>query len=202
MEWSSGQRWQAVAAAHDLISTQCFPPDDPGFAILVERAIQDPGVRNGEGVDPRRLEDWLRRTFPRVRVQPRSSLADLGGWGTTWYVYRDGHYEARPAPDRWWLDPSLPRVLVDAGGACVDANRAALEALGLVDHELAGRSAFEIVAPDARAYFATLPGLAREHGSVDTATVLQRPGGDRVEVAVHVSLDPRTGHRLIVFRQI
>ena len=197
------ERWrQAVTTLRDLVSTRCFPPDDVGFASLVERALRDPVRWNCEGVDPERLETRLRRVFPRVRVQPRSSLADFGGWATTWYVYRDGHYDTRPAPDRWWLDPSLPRVLADADGRCVDANRAALDALGVADCDLTGRLVSDLFAPEARPYVSALPRVARERGSVETAALLEAATGGPVEVAVHLSVDPRTGHHLIVLRRI
>ncbi len=157
---------------------------------------------NGEGVDPERLAARLRRLFPRVRVQPRSSLADLGGWATTWYIYRDGSYETRPVPDRWWLDPSLPRILADADERCVDANGAALEALGLSDRDLAGCPISDLFAPEARPYAAMLPQLARERGAVETVMLLEPAAGTSVEVALHLSADPRTGHHMIVFRRV
>ena len=191
-----------VPSWSQVISARCFPPDDPGFAAHVERALRDLDHGSGDGIGPADLEQALRRIFPRVRVHERSPLADLGDGATAWYVYRDGHFDAHPGPGGWWLDRSLPRVLLDAGGRCVDASAAAQELLGRPAERLAGRPLADCAPTGARDYLAMLPDLARHIGDVDTTCTIERPGGERLEVGLHLSIDRLTARRLVVLRRL
>lgn len=59
------------------------PPDDEAFRSVALGLVRD-GV-----VEPRRLENELRRRYPSAIVRPR----ELAGERTEiWYVYRDGRW--------------------------------------------------------------------------------------------------------------
>jgi hypothetical protein len=59
------------------------PLSDKGFEEAIAAAI------NGGAVDPRDLQQSLRRSYPATVVRPRELAGERG---VVWYVYRDGRW--------------------------------------------------------------------------------------------------------------
>jgi hypothetical protein len=78
------------------------PAGDRRFVAAVRAAMSD-----GGGEDVAALEARLRKRYPTVVVRERG----LSDEGRTWYVYRDGHWEAAASAPRLsrTRSRSLPR---------------------------------------------------------------------------------------------
>jgi PAS domain-containing protein len=109
----------------------------------------------------------------------------LSGEPPSWYVYRDGAWQAslsRP----WWEAAGLPQVTTSADGWITGANATARSLLGIELSDLGIRHFTDFVAPGTLDDAVALVGIL-EAGRDLTATVLLRPtSGDVVAVDIHV----------------
>ena len=154
-----------------------IPSADSAFRQVVERLGTENTLRT-----PKQLEARLRRLFPRVVVRERL----LSDEPPSWYVYRDGAWQASVSGP-WWQAPRLPRVVITTDGWITEANTTARGLLGIESADLGARHFTDFVAPgtldDALALFGII-----DEGHDLTATVLLRPtSGDIVAVDIHAA---------------
>lgn len=69
------------------VEVRCFPTSDADFRDHIEGLL---ATWDGEDLTPDALVDRLVTTYPKIRVEPQSSLGALGP-GDVLYLYRDGH---------------------------------------------------------------------------------------------------------------
>jgi hypothetical protein len=74
------------------VRTICIPSSDAEFAEAVARSLAADDITT-----PDELEAALRPHYRGVRVRRRELS---GEQGATWYVYRDGSFQAAMAPPR------------------------------------------------------------------------------------------------------
>jgi hypothetical protein len=165
-----------------------IPSADAAFRTHVEAVRRQRPISQ-----PAELETRLRRMFPRVVVRERA----LSGEAPSWYVYRDGGWQASLSQP-WWEAGGLPQVTVSFEGWVTGANVTARSLIGIEPSDVGVRHFTDFVAPgtldDAMAIF----GIVQD-GRELTATVLLRPtSGDVVAIDIHVG---RSGAALrAVFR--
>ncbi len=147
----------------------CFPPDDHGFARVVETILaQDPGIGSLD------LQSRLRRLAPSALVRTRELS---GEQDQTMYVFRDGRW-GREADPAWWTDPRVAHVTVSTEtGAAVASNDAFLRLIGVRDDWVVGRLYHEFVLPQARVAADVLYQTALETGLVHSIARVIGPGG-------------------------
>lgn len=171
-----------------LVQLLTFPHDDLAFRAHVEAARE----RVGGWLAPS-IEEAIREAYPAAVVRRASRLAEVEG--VIWYAYRDGRVVPRERDERWWLEPDLPRTVIDEDGRYLDANPGAVDLFGVSREEiLAGRAGdftrHEADAEVARRLFA----LLRETGRMDSTAIVKRPDGSEWSIEFHVESgpDPRT----------
>jgi PAS domain-containing protein len=154
-----------------------IPSADSVFRQHVETVLRQSHVRH-----PAELETRLRRLFPRVAVRERA----LSGEAPSWYVYRDGGWQAslsRP----WWEAEGLPQVTASSEGWITGANATARSLLGIEMSDVGVRHFTDFVAPGTLDDAVALFGIVEE-GRDLTATVLLRPtSGDVVAIDIHAA---------------
>jgi PAS domain-containing protein len=152
-----------------------IPSVDAVFRQHVEAVLGQSQARN-----PAELETRLRRLFPRVVVRERA----LSGEAPSWYVYRDGAWQAslsRP----WWEAEGLPQVTASSEGWITGANATARGLLGIEMSDVGVRHFTDFVAPGTLDDAVALFGIVQE-GRELTATILLRPtSGDVVAIDIH-----------------
>lgn len=151
-----------------------LPSSDRVFAAVVDAALRDEPALTAE-----QLEQRLREWAPDAMV--RSSELS-GEAGATWYVYRDGRYQADDDAS-WQGARGTPWARFDAAsGVVLAANEEFGDLVGYATAELAGRPYGELVYPEAvhlaeRAYAQILRGD-------DVHSVVQLRAADGSPVAV------------------
>ena len=154
------------------VALLCFPPEDSVFATMVRRTFEASSSDTPTG-----LQRELRAVFPRAVVRSREALASFGG--AAWYVYRDGRYSPFGRGPGWWEDPDAARVVVDDEGRYADANRSALDLLGVDLETLRRHRAGDFTVPDYSVAIPCDPPAAPRHRGapqhVDPAAGRGRP---------------------------
>lgn len=165
----------------------CLPSADRAFARLVDHWMSESGARS-----PGHLEQALQPLFPYVKVSPRQLSGEAG---LTWYVYRDGRFQAR-ADDEWWETDSAGRAILDREtGDVLEADACMGELLRADPSALVGRSYVDFIPSTARdlavALFDVTTGLPlvetvarllRADGSVLDVEIRGQRAGDRLEI--------------------
>jgi len=149
-----------------------IPSADAAFRKFVQRTYgkAHPG-------SPEVFERRLRLTYPRVLVRERG----LAGEVPSWYVYRDGGWQAA-AEVPWWDDASTPRVTIDADGWIVESNATARGLLGAESLAVEPRHFTDFSAPGAADDAVELFDIARSTGGFEATVVLQPTSGDAIAV--------------------
>jgi PAS domain-containing protein len=154
-----------------------IPSADSVFRDHVETVL-----RQSHPGDPAQLEARLRRLFPRVAVRERA----LSGEAPSWYVYRDGGWQAslsRP----WWEVEGLPQVTISPEGWVTGANATARSLIGIEPSDVGVRHFTDFIAPGTLDDALSIFGLVLQ-GRELTATVLLRPSsGDVVAIDLHAA---------------
>jgi hypothetical protein len=145
------------AAAAVQPPLQCLPTGDAAFRRYAEQAVARMPEPTPDGLVLR-----LRRLYPHASV-------DLEG--DHWVVRRDR--DNGPAPERWWDDPTLPRVRYDEQALILEANDAARRLLG---EGLVGHHWQEFVTPGSTAEVAAMLAILGEVGAAESR--FRIPGAD------------------------
>jgi PAS domain S-box-containing protein len=125
------------------------------------------------------LRTRLETVYPNVDVRRR---ADLAGFGTpALYVLRDGRSVSDARVEAWITENDVARVVTDATGQYVEANRAAEELFGVEQGEVIGRHAGDFTRPDARVDGEALWQTLQTRGRLHSMALLVGPHNRRVE---------------------
>lgn len=153
-----------------------IPSSDQAFATHVEALVANEVLSSGD------LQARLRRMFPRVVVRERT----LSSEPMAWYVYRDGSWRSPTSAD-WWIDETLPQVVVSRDGWLVSASATAAGFLAFDPAQASDHHFTDFIAPGTLDDSLALFGVV-ERGHALTATVLMRPTtGDVIAVELHAS---------------
>jgi PAS domain S-box-containing protein len=155
-----------------------FPSSDRAFARVVDRVGAQTTATSREEVARR-----LRPLFPRVAVFEQQ----LTGEPIRLYVFRDGRYEAQP-PDRWWDEPGVATVCLDAASGRLTKVSSEYAALMRAEpDDLIGRHYSEFVAPEAREVASGMFEALAEDREVSTSALVRRVDGTTVRIDLHAS---------------
>jgi PAS domain S-box-containing protein len=173
-----------------------FPHDDLAFRAHVEAARQRIG-----GWSESRIQAAIRDAYPEAVVRRASVLAGIEPVAR-WYAYRDGRILPRPADEAWWLEPDLPRTVIDAEGRYLDADESAAELFGVSRQEiLAGHAGdFTRHEPDAEVGRRLLA-LLRDTGRMDSTAIVRRPDGSEWPIEFHIEPGPNPGTYATIMRR-
>jgi|GEM_PF-4051816 len=164
------------------VSLLCFPPHDLVFAEFAARRLD-----SLEPKDPERLQAVLAQNFPDAVVRAREPLAALGA-GVAWYAYRDGRYSPFTDTDPWWEVEGAACIVIDAEGRYVDANRPALELIGIDLPTLRTMRTGELTDAAVRPTVPWILALLEDVGTLHSTSILVTPDGRRVPVEYRIVL--------------
>ncbi len=186
---------------------QAFPAEDlafrrfiaEAFAELLDEVSTHPNGRP-EAAD---LQWRLRVRYPSAVVRERDALADPGGEGQLWYVYRFG--SVRPGR-RWWEEPGHAWAILDADRCFVEVSTSLAEIVEVPRTTIIGQRVEAFANPGDASVGSDFDGLWHQllnDGELHATLRFSRADGSAREIEYHVTRDGAGPERhLAVVREI
>jgi PAS fold len=186
---------------------QAFPAEDLAFRRFIAEAFAElldavSQLPNGRP-EPADLQWRLRRRYPSAVVRERDPLADPGGEGELWYVYRFG--SVRPGR-RWWEEPGHAWAILDADRCFVEVSTSLAEIVEVARDVIIGQRVETFANPGDTSVGSDFDGLWQElldRGELHATLRFARNNGTAREIEYHVTRDGAGPDRhLAVVREI
>jgi len=162
-------------ASQGKLNVLSFPAEDAVLRKYVRDALEDVTERDAHSASDA-LRVRLRVVYPRAEVRVRDPLAGYGE--PILYVFRDGGIGSTLGSEAWIEDSAAARVVTDASGIYVEANRAAAELFGVRRGEIVGRPAGTFTEPEALIVNPQdLWAKVETTGALHSLAVVRRPDG-------------------------
>jgi hypothetical protein len=186
---------------------QAFPAEDLAFRRFIAEAfaelLDDVGTRPNAWPEPADLQWRLRRRYPSAVVRERDALADPGGEGELWYVYRFG--SVRPGR-RWWEEPGHAWAILDADRCFAEVSTSLAEIVEVPREAILGQRVEAFANPGDTSVGSDFDGLWAEllaNGELHATLRFARNDGTAREIEYHVTRDGAGPDRhLAVVREI
>lgn len=186
---------------------QAFPAEDLAFRRFVAGAfaelLDDVGTRPNARAEAEDLQWRLRRRYPSAVVRERDALADPGGEGELWYVYRFG--SVRPGR-RWWEEPGHAWAILDADRCFAEVSTSLAEIVEVPREAILGQRVETFANPGDASVGSDFDGLWSEfmaNGELHATLRFARLDGTAREIEYHVTRDGAGPDRhLAVVREI
>ena len=186
---------------------QAFPAEDLAFRRFVAEAfaelLDDVGTRPNARPEAEDLQWRLRRRYPSAVVRERDALADPGGEGEVWYVYRFG--SVRPGR-RWWEEPGHAWAILDADRCFAEVSTSLAEIVEMPREAILGQRVETFANPGDTTVGSDFDGLWSEllvTGELHATLRFARLDGTAREIEYHVTRDGAGPDRhLAVVREI
>ena len=186
---------------------QAFPAEDLAFRRYVAEAfaelLDDVSTRPNGRPEAEGLQWRLRARYPSAVVRERDALADPGGEGPLWYVYRFG--SVRPGR-RWWEEPGHAWAILDGDRCFVEVSTSLAEIVEVPRATILGQRVEAFANPGDASVSSDFEGLWREllaNGELHATLRFARRDGTPREIEYHVTRDGAGPERhLAVVREI
>lgn len=186
---------------------QAFPAEDLAFRRYVAEAfahlLDDVSTRPNGRPEADDLQWRLRVRYPSAVVRERDALADPGGEGELWYVYRFG--SVRPGR-RWWEEPGHAWAILDGDRCFVEVSTSLAEIVEVPRATILGQRVEAFANPGDASVRSDFEGLWREllsSGELHATLRFARRDGTPREIEYHVTRDGAGPERhLAVVREI
>ncbi len=186
---------------------QAFPAEDLAFRRFVAGAfaelLDDVSTRPNARPETADLQWRLRTRYPSAVVRERDALADPGGGGELWYVYRFG--SVRPGR-RWWEEPGHAWAILDADRCFVEVSSSLAEIVEVPRETIIGQPVERFANPGDMTVSSDFDGLWNEflaQGELHATLRFARLDGTAREIEYHVTRDGAGPDRhLAVVREI
>jgi PAS domain-containing protein len=186
---------------------QAFPSEDLAFRRFIAEAfaelLDDVASRPNGRPEAADLQRRLRARYPSAVVRGRAALADPGGEGELWYVYRFGSISPGR---RWWEEPGHAWAILDGDRCFVEISTSLAEIVEVPRATILGQRVEAFANPGDASVGADFDGLWRElldTGELHATLRFARLNGTAREIEYHVTRDGAGPARhLAVVREI
>ena len=193
--------------ARQLPRLQAFPAEDLAFRRFTAEAfaelLDDVSMRPNARHEAADLQWRLRRRYPSAVVRERDPLADPGGEGDLWYVYRFG--SVRPG-HRWWEEPGHAWAILDGDRCFAEVSTSLADIIEVPRDLILGQKVEAFANPGDTTVGSDFDGLwgeLLEHGELHATLRFSRNDGRPREIEYHVTRDGAGPDRhLAVIREI